>query len=69
MMTEESILKGGLFGSAISIGDSQSSEIIRRINLPVHDKFHMPPSEPYITNDEKEIIEWWINHSFSKNNS
>ena len=29
MMTEESILKGGLFGSAILIGDSQSSEIIR----------------------------------------
>ena len=69
MMTEESIIKGGLFGSAILIGDSESSEIIRRINLPVDDKFHMPPSEPYITSDEKEIIEWWINHSFSKNSN
>ena len=57
------------FLKIISIGDSQSSEIIRRINLPVHDKFHMPPSEPYITNNEKEIIEWWINHSFSKNSN
>ena len=23
----------------------------------------MPPSEPYVTDNEKKIIKWWINHT------
>ena len=66
MMTEKSILHGGLSGSSIIIGSAESSEIIRRINLPHDDILHMPPNEPYVTDNEKEIIKWWINHTFGK---
>lgn len=62
----EGMLKGGEEGSVVVPGDPDSSELYRRITLPLFDPDHMPPEgrEP-LTVEETELIRWWIQQGAS----
>ncbi|HYF33775.1 MAG TPA: c-type cytochrome domain-containing protein, partial [Prosthecobacter sp.] len=56
------ILKGGGEGATTVVpGKAGESLLLTRINLPVDDDEHMPPSdEPQVTKEELAILKWWI---------
>lgn len=55
------ILKGGKGGQVIVAGDSDESELVKRILLSKENEDHMPPIEqPQLTKDEMELIHWWV---------
>lgn len=55
------ILKGGKGGQVIVAGNTDESELIKRILLSKDNEDHMPPIEqPQLTKDEMELIHWWI---------
>ena len=59
--TYEGVLAGGQSGPAVVAGDSGSSELLRRIHLPLEDKQHMPPKgRAPLTDDETAVLAWWI---------
>ncbi len=59
--TEEGILAGGKHGKIFIPGNPDSSNLIRRIHLPMVDEQHMPPSgKPQLTDIEIKLLEWWI---------
>jgi len=51
--------EGGEGGKVIKSGDL-SSELLRRVTLPVTSKKFMPTSGEHMTYDEVKILEWWI---------
>lgn len=55
----ETISEGGQGGKIIASGDL-SSELLRRVTLPVTSKKFMPTSGEHMTYDEVKILEWWI---------
>lgn len=55
------ILKGGKHGPVVIAGNSSKSEIYTRLLLPEEDEKRMPPKgKTQISEDEIEIIKWWI---------
>lgn len=55
------ILKGGKGGQVIVAGNTDESELIKRILLSKDNEDHMPPVEqPQLTKAEMELIHWWI---------
>jgi len=55
------ILKGGKTGKTIIAGNTDESELIRRILLSKESHDHMPPLEqPQLTKTELDLIHWWV---------
>ncbi|GAB3014822.1 hypothetical protein GCM10027051_18020 [Niabella terrae] len=55
------ILKGGKEGKVIVPGQTEHSDLLQRIALPVHDEDHMPPKEkPQLTKQEAALLHWWV---------
>ena len=60
--TKECILKGGEDGIIIHNGTALNSPMYKRIILDPVDEKHMPPKgKPQITDQERILLEWWIN--------
>jgi len=60
--TKEWILKGGEDGIIIHNGTALNSPMYKRIILDPVDEKHMPPKgKPQITEQERILLEWWIN--------
>ncbi len=65
---EEWILKGGKDGVIIHAGDPQQSALYHNITLDPLEEKHMPPKgKPQITEEERVLLEWWINTGASFN--
>lgn len=59
--TYEGVLAGGQSGPIVLAGDPASSELLKRIHLPLEDKKHMPPKgKAPLTDDEAAVLAWWI---------
>jgi hypothetical protein len=59
--TYEGVLAGGQSGPVVAAGDPGSSELLKRIHLPLEDKEHMPPKgKAPLTDDETAVLAWWI---------
>ena len=59
--TYEGVLAGGQSGPAVLAGDPGSSELLKRVHLPLEDKAHMPPKgKTPLTDDEMAVLAWWI---------
>jgi len=55
------ILKGGKDGEVIKPGNSEESDMMKRLLLPRNHEDHMPPKEkPQLKDNEIEILHWWI---------
>jgi uncharacterized membrane protein len=55
------LMKGGKHGAVIEAGHANKSELVTRINLPPKDEKYMPADgKPSLTEDEKNILSWWI---------
>ena len=55
------ILKGGENGNTVIPENSEESELIKRLHLPIEDEEHMPPEgKTPLTDVEIEILERWI---------
>jgi len=61
MTSLEGLLKGGEVGNTIIAGNSEESELIRRLHLPLEDEEHMPPDgKQPMDETEIQILERWI---------
>ena len=59
---KEWILKGGADGIIIHAGEAMNSSLYKNILLDPVDEKHMPPKgKPQITDQERILLEWWIN--------
>ena len=59
--TWEFLVKGGKHGAVLKPGDPAASALVRRIDLPVEEKEHMPPrGKPQLADDDLTLIEWWV---------
>ncbi|HBT93070.1 MAG TPA: hypothetical protein DEB23_02160, partial [Chitinophagaceae bacterium] len=59
---KEWILKGGEDGIIIHAGEALNSSLYKNILLDPVDEQHMPPKgKPQITDQERMLLEWWIN--------
>jgi len=59
--TAEAVLRGGKSGPLLPPGQPAASLILRRLQLPLEAKEHMPPKgKPQPTAAELELLEWWI---------
>ena len=68
MNSYNAIMKGGKNGSVLMINNSMESKIHKRMNLPIEDRYHMPPkSRTQPSKEEIELIKIWIDNSASKN--
>ena len=68
MNSYNAIMQGGKNGSIVMVNNSIESKINRRMNLPVEDRYHMPPkSRIQPSKEEIELIKIWIDNSASKN--
>lgn len=57
------ILKGGKTGKTIIAGNTDESELIKRILLSKENDDHMPPIEqPQLTKTELDLIHWWVSN-------
>ncbi|MDZ4756151.1 MAG: cytochrome b/b6 domain-containing protein [Phycisphaerae bacterium] len=56
-----SVIRGGDSGKAVVPGDSDESELVRRIMAPAGHKDLMPPSgRPALTPAEGQLLLWWV---------
>lgn len=63
---KEWILKGGEDGVIIHAGEAMNSTLYKNIILDPVDEKHMPPKgKPQITDQERILLEWWINNGAS----
>src|SRR5207249_715503 len=59
--TYEGVLAGGQSGPVVLAGNPGSSELLKRVHLPLEDKAHMPPKgKTPLTDDEMAVLAWWI---------
>ena len=57
----ENILAGGENGEILVAGNTENSELFRRLQLPEDHDDHMPPSgRRPLTNEQISLIGWWI---------
>ena len=62
----EAMLKGGEEGPAFVPGSPATSELVRRIRLPVDDDDRMPPDgKPGPSPEERAVLEFWIERGAS----
>jgi len=55
------LMKGGKDGPVIIAGNTEKSEMSKRLELPREHEDHMPPKEKSQLNDEQiALIHWWI---------
>ena len=55
------LLKGGKDGVVINVANADSSEMIKRLLMPVDNQDHMPPKEkPQPTESQIALLHWWI---------
>lgn len=67
MESHAELLKGGEHGKIVIPTDPVNSEIGKRMNLPLQDKEHMPPSgKKQLSKDEVTMINWWIESGAEK---
>lgn len=60
------LMRGGKDGPVIQIGNSQASDLFRRVSLPTsHDDF-MPKGKSPLTADQVKLIELWIGDGASE---
>jgi mono/diheme cytochrome c family protein len=60
----EMLAKGGKHGAVVKAGDLAASPLIRRVDLPVEEKEHMPPrGKPQLADDDLTVLEWWVGAS------
>ncbi len=63
MDTYERLVKGGVEGPGLEVGNSAKSNIVIRIDLPQDDEDHMPPEgKPDIEDPEVAVLKWWIDN-------
>ncbi len=61
MDTAELLLKGGEHGKIIVAGNTNESEIYKRLLLPEEDEHRMPPKgKTQLTEQEVILLQWWI---------
>jgi uncharacterized membrane protein/mono/diheme cytochrome c family protein len=61
MLDSAHFAKGGKNGPVFVPGDVRESEMIRRMNLPMEHKKHMPPKgKPQLTEEERQLLTAWI---------
>ena len=66
MHTFEHLMAGGSEGDTIVPGDLAASLLAVRIDLPLEDDEAMPPEdEKPLTEEEKELLKWWITNGAS----
>jgi uncharacterized membrane protein len=59
--TWELLAKGGKHGAVIKPGSPSASALVRRIDLSVEEKEHMPPrGKPQLSDDDLTLLEWWV---------
>lgn len=64
------VMRGGENGDVIIPGDANSSDLFRRITLPdTHDDFMPTEGKRPLTEDEVNLIGWWINKKAPSNGS
>jgi uncharacterized membrane protein/mono/diheme cytochrome c family protein len=57
----EFLMKGGKNGKVLVMNDPSSSELYKRLLLPLQDEHHMPPKEKkQLTSQEIALLHWWI---------
>lgn len=57
------LMKGGKNGEIIDLNNADSSEMIKRLLLPVDVEHHMPPKEkPQLTESQIALLHWWISN-------
>lgn len=57
----EFLLKGGENGIILTAGNSENSEMIKRILLPKQHDDHMPPKEKgQLSENEIALLQWWV---------
>jgi uncharacterized membrane protein/mono/diheme cytochrome c family protein len=60
---EAMMLKGGKNGPAVTPGNSEKSELIKRVLLTLGNDEHMPPKEkPQLSESEIALLHWWIDN-------
>jgi len=67
MTTYEGLMTGGKSEMAtVFPNDAENSGIYHRVTLPENDDEHMPPEgKTPLSNDEKFLLQWWINQGAS----
>ncbi|MBT3479641.1 MAG: hypothetical protein HOA15_07930 [Candidatus Marinimicrobia bacterium] len=66
--TFESLIKGGVSGPIVAVGNASASEIIRRISLSGDDDDAMPPKgKKKLNSDEIELLKIWIDTGLPNN--
>jgi YHS domain-containing protein len=59
--TPEAIRAGGTSGAVFVAGDAETSELVRRLKLPLADEEHMPPDDkPQLDPLEQALLAGWI---------
>lgn len=67
MTSYEGLLEGGKSGAAVAAHDLKGSELFNRITLdPVDDDFMPPDGKTPLTDEQVNIIEWWIEQGAPK---
>jgi uncharacterized membrane protein/mono/diheme cytochrome c family protein len=62
MDTPELLRKGGENGPIFIAGNAETSEMLKRIHLPLEDDDHMPPKgKPQPSDQQIALLTWWIN--------
>ena len=65
--TFEMIMAGGLNGPAIVLGDSEGSNLVHVIHLPLDSNEHMPPKgQPQPSEEIVQLLTWWIDQGASE---
>ena len=63
MHTLAAVLVGGKHGAAIKPGDALGSLVMKRVTLdPKDEKFMPADNKPPLTETEKKLISWWVDH-------
>ena len=59
--TYDGVLTGGQSGPVVIAGAPAKSELLKRLDLPLDDKKHMPPKgRTPLTDDESAVLTWWV---------
>ena len=63
--TPEGIQVGGENGPSLIPGNSEMSEIVKRIVLPLDDEHRMPKGKSPLSENQIQLISWWIDEGAS----
>ncbi|MEX0288958.1 MAG: c-type cytochrome domain-containing protein [Flavobacteriaceae bacterium] len=62
MVQTELLMEGGENGPVVAPGNTQESELFRRVTLSQKNEKFMPPKGEPLTYNEIKVLEWWINN-------